>query len=73
MDVETYDMSQEEWAAAKANLLAQLRDIPDWQSKLATCHIKCSDIGKTLAVALWMNLTKEEIADLYREAGIVPD
>lgn len=68
-EVEVHYMDAEEWEAVKARLLAQLKAIPNWQSKLATCHIKCSDIYPPLRVALWMNLNKEEIAELYKEAG----
>lgn len=68
-EVEVYEMSEEEYEAAKARLLAQLRAIPNWQDKLADCHIKCSDIYPSLRVALWMALTREDIAELYKEAG----
>lgn len=68
-DVEVYEMSEDEWEAAKRQLLAQLKEIPDWHTKLADCHIKCSNINKSLAVALWMTLDDNEVKALYQEAA----
>lgn len=67
--VKVYELTEEEFALAKRNLILQLKLVPDWQSKLASCHVKCSDIDMGLAVALWMALDAEEIKELYREAG----
>lgn len=72
-EVEVYEISDEEFAAAKARLIAQLKAIPGWQSKLARCHIKCSDIDVQLRYALWMTLDCDEVIALYKEAGVEPD
>lgn len=69
-EVEVHYITDEEYAAAKARLIAQLKAIPDWQSKLARCHIKCSDIDSQLRYALWMTLDCDEVIALYKEAGI---
>lgn len=62
------EVTPEEYDEIKAMLIARLKAIPQWYEKLADCHIKCSDIYPSLRVALWMNLTDDEIAALYEEA-----
>lgn len=68
-EVKIYRISAEEWAEHKAEILAELRAMPEWWNKLADCHVKCSmdEIGK-LAHSLWFDFTDEEIVEIYAEA-----
>lgn len=67
-EVEVYEITEEEWAAHKARVLAELKALPEWWNKLAECHVKCSDFELKLAHALWFDFSKEEIAEIYAEA-----
>lgn len=70
-EIEYYEISEEECEAVNARLIGQLKAYPDWYNRLADCHIKCSDIRSTLAVALWMSLDDAEVDALYAEAAFL--
>lgn len=67
-EVEVHEITEEEYAAAKARLIALLKAEFEWWDKLADCHIKCSDLDYKLRYSLWMLLTDKDIAEIYAEA-----
>ena len=73
--VTVYELTPEEWAEMKAKAVAKFKayhgEGDEWKDALADCHLKCSDPVSD-AHHLAMILTDEEVAELYREAGLEP-
>lgn len=69
--MEIHELTAEEETELKRQHLERFKSDPNWKTNLATCHLKCSE-PHAEAVWLWMWLSEEEQAELYREAGLEP-